>query len=269
MTFRKFLPTLTLSKREKFVITSIILCLGFVGINFVGDQYRFLSITALTLLTLILFIFSLWEGLGINPTLLTLILPPLFTLGVGIFWFLLPTNIFARLPVVALFGLGIYSLSLTANIFTVSAIRTIALVRAARGVGFVLTLLTAFLLFDAIISIKASIFITGLGIALVSLFLFLQGLWTSSLEKKDLETNNIFLYSFVFAWAISQISILLYLWPSGVVVGSLFLTVGIYILLGLGQAQLEERFFKQTIQEYLTVGLVVFVTMIFATHWGG
>src|SRR5258708_28568183 len=180
-----------LSKRQKFVATSIILSFGFIGINFVNDASRFVSITALTFLTLILFVFSLWEGLGINPTLLTLILPPLYTLGVGIFWFLLPASVFARLPVVILFGLGIYSLCLTANIFTVSAIRTIALVRAARGVGFVLTLLTAFLLYDAIISIKANIFVTAIGIALVSLFLFLQGLWTSSLEKKDLEVNKI------------------------------------------------------------------------------
>ncbi len=259
---------LILSKRKKFVVTSILLSLGFIGINFINDSSRFLAISGLTFFTLLFFVFSLWEGLGINATLLTLILPPLFTLGVGIFWFLLPVNIFARLPVVILFGVGIYALCLTANIFTVSAIRTIALVRAARGVGFVLTLLTAFLLYDAIISIKANIFITTAGIALISLFLFLQGLWTSSLEKKDLEGDKIFLYSIIFAFAITQVSILLYFWPITVVVGSLFLDVGVYILLGLGQAKLEEKLFKQTVQEYLTVGLVVFVTMIFATHWG-
>lgn len=261
--------TVMLTKRQKFVVTSIILSLGFLSINLVSDTSRFVSIAGLTFLTLILFVFSLWEGLGINSTLLTLILPPLYTLGVGIFWFLLPSSIFARLPIVILFGLGIYSLCLTANIFTVSAIRTIALVRAARGVGFVLTLATAFLLYDAIISIRANILVTAIGIALVSLFLFLQGLWTSSLEKKDLATNQIFLYSIIFAWGITQVAVLLYFWPTTVVVGSLFLTIGVYILLGLGQAKLEGRFFKQTVQEYLTIGLVVFLTMVFATHWGG
>jgi len=106
------------------------------------------------------------------------------------------------------------------------------------------------------------------GVALISLFLFLQGFWVSSIEKKDLATDKIFLYSGIFALIITEIAALLYFWPVTVVVGSVFLTIGIYILLGLGQAQLEDRLFKQTVQEYLTVGLVVFVVMFFATHWG-
>src|SRR4030067_3874746 len=129
-----------MTKRSKFVITSILLSFGFVGIQLLENQHRFIGIGALTLITIILFVWSLKEGLGRNSTLLVLFLPALFTLGVGLFWFLLPATIFARLPVFLMYGIGIYSMCLTANIFTVSAIRTIALARAAKGVGFVLTL---------------------------------------------------------------------------------------------------------------------------------
>ena len=257
-----------MSKEKKFIFTSVILSLGFLGINYISDQYRLLGIFGLSFLTLILFVFSLWEGLGINATLLSLILSPLFTLGVGIFWFLIPANLFAQLPVIILFGFGIYILCRTENIFTVSMIKTIPLFRGARWVGFILTFLTAFLLYNAIISIKANIFITVLGVFLVSLFLFLQGLWVSSIEKKDLVLNKMFLYSAVFAVGITEVASLLYFWPVTVVVGSVFLTVGVYILLGLGQAQLEGRLFKQTVQEHLIVGLVVFIVMFLATHWG-
>lgn len=257
-----------ITKEKKFIATSIILSLGFIAINFVGDSNRLIGIFALTFLTFILFIFSLWEGLGINATLLSLILPPLFTLGVGVFWFLIPTTIFARLPVVVLFGFGIYILCRTENIFTVSSLKTIPLFRAARSIGFILTFLTAFLLFNAIISIKAHIFVTSFGIFLVSLFLFLQGLWVSLIEKKDLILDNMFLYSVLFALGISEISILLYFWPVTVVVGSIFLTTLLYVLLGLGQAQLEGRLFAKTIEEHLLVGAVVFTIMFLATHWG-
>ncbi len=257
-----------ITKEKRFIATSFILSLGFLGINYIDNASRLPVILGLTLLTLILFIFSLWEGLGINPTLLSLILPPLFTLGVGIFWFLIPVSIFARLPVVILFGVGIYVLCRTENIFTVSSFKTIPLFRAARWIGFILTFLTAFLLFNAVISIKANIFITCIGVALISIFLFLQGFWVSSIEKKDLATDKIFLYSGVFTLVITEIATLLYFWPVTVVVGSIFLTIGIYVLLGLGQAQLEDRLFKRTVQEHLTVGLVVFVVMFFATHWG-
>lgn len=257
------------SKEKKFIATSLLLSLGFIGINFIPDVYRLVGIAGLTIATLIFFTVSLWEGLGINSTLLSLILPPLFTLGVGIFWFLIPASVFAQLPVVLFYGLGIYVLARTENVFTVSAVRTIPLFRSARWIGFILTFLTAFLLFDAIISVRANIFITALGVTIISFFLFLQGLWVSSLERKDLKKimEKVFLYSIIFAFILAQISIFLYFWPVTVVVGSIFLTIAIYILLGLGQAQLEDRLFKQTVQEYLTIGLIVFVIMFLATNW--
>lgn len=257
-----------MSKEKRFVATSIILSLGFIAINFVQDPYRLLAIMGLTILTLILFVFSLWEGLGLNPTLLSLILPPLFTLGVGIFWFLIPSNVLLQFPIIFLYGAGIYLLARTENIFTVSSLKTIPLFRAGRWIGFVLTFATAFLLYNAIISIKANIFVNCLGVFFISLFVFLQGLWVSAIERKELKMEKIFLYSFVFAFEIVEIASLLYFWPVTVVVGSIFLTVGVYILLGLGQAQLEGRLFKQTVQEYLLIGIFVFVVMFFATQWG-
>ncbi len=56
--------------------------------------------------------------------------------------------------------------------------------------------------------------------------------------------------------------------PVTVVVGSLFMTVAMYMLLGLGQAKLESRLFSQTVREYLVVGTLVFIGMFLATHWG-
>jgi len=66
---------------------------------------------------------------------------------------------------------------------------------------------------------------------------------------------------------VGEIALALAFWPVTLVVGSLFLTVAVYVLLGLGQAQLEQRLFSQTLKEYLTVGILVFAGMFFATHW--
>ena len=258
---------ISLTKRQKFVISSLSLSLGFLAINLLDNQYRFWAIGGLTALTIIAFFWSLVEGLALDTTLLTLILPSFFTLGVGLFWFLLPSTIFAKLPVVILYGIGIYSLCLTSNIFSVSIIRTIALVRAAKGVGFVLTLFTFFLLFDAILSIRVRLEINALAISLVSLPLFLQGFWQTSLEKK-LETK-IIIFSLISTFGLIEIGTLLYFWPITVVVGSLFLTVSAYVLLGLGQASIEGRLFKQTARDYLVIATLVFISMFFVTHWGG
>ncbi len=96
-----------MSKRTRFVITSAILSFGFIGVQFLNDQNRFWAIGILGALTFALFLWSLFDSLGKNMTLLTLVLPTMFTLGVGFFWFLLPANIFAKIPIVIFYGLGI------------------------------------------------------------------------------------------------------------------------------------------------------------------
>lgn len=255
-----------MNKRRRFIATSLILALGFFAIQFVDDRFRFISIGALGLATLILFFWSLREGLGKNLTLLSLVLPFLFTIGVGLFWFLLPTSIYTRIPILIFYGFGIYALSLTMNIYTVSAIRTIALLRAARGVGFVFTLITSFLIFDTILSLKTNIFISSAAIGLSSLPIFIQGFWSIPLDVKY--SKELGLMSGVSALVVGEVAVSIFFWPATVVVGSLFLTVAVYILLGLGQAKLEARLFQQTVREYLVVGLLVFIGMFIATRWG-
>ncbi len=255
-----------MSKRRRFVFTALLLSLGFVGVQFLNDQNRFWAIGVLGIVTTALFVWSLLGGLGKNMTLLTLILPTVFTLGVGTFWFLLPANIFARIPIVIFYGLGIYVLCLTMNIFTVSAIRTIALLRAARGVGFVLSLVTSFLVFDAILSLRSLIYILALLVGAVSFPILVQGFWSVILETKF--EAEIFRLAAVSALIVIEVSAALFFWPVSVVVGSLFLTVTMYMLLGLGQAKLEGRLFSSTVREHLVVGAIVFAAMFFATHWG-
>lgn len=206
-------------------------------------------------------------NLGKNMTLLVLVLPVIFTLGVGFFWFLLPSGIYTRIPIVIFYGIGIYVLALTANIYTVSTIRTIALFRAARGVGFVLTLVTSFLVFDAILSLKTQIYYLLPLIFALSLPLYLQGFWAMVLEKSF--SSKLLIYSLVSSLITAEIAAVLYFWPVTVVVGSLFLTVAFYVLLGLGQSSVEDRLFPGTVREHLVVASIVFLAMFLATHWGG
>lgn len=255
-----------MSKRLRFIISSLLLSGGFVWTQLLDDSYKFIAIGILVLLTALFSVWSFFEGLGKNMTLLSLVLPTLFTLGVGIFWFLLPSSIYTRIPIVIFYGLGLYVLLSTMNIYTVSSQKTIALLRAARGVGFVLTLVTTFLIFDAILSIRQGIWVSAILIFVSTFLLSLQGLWSIELEKQF--EKGIFTMSFVSSLILAELSILIFFWPVTVVVGSLFLTSGVYMLLGLGQAKLEDRLFPSVVREYLTVGLIVLVGMFFATRWG-
>lgn len=254
-----------ISKRKRFVLASILLSIGFLGIQALPEAFRFVSIGILGVFTVIFFILSLWEGLSRDLTLLTLILPFFYTTSIGFFWFLLPSNILARLPVVILYGIGIYSLNLTLNIYTVSAIRTIALLRAARGVGFVLTLFTQFLIYDSLLSVRLTPFVTLPLIFFISMPIFLQGFWSTTLDKKL--NKSLLLITLISSLTVTQIALCLFFWPVSVAVGSLFLTLTSYVLLGLGQSSLEGRLFSETVREYMVVALVVFLGMYFLTNW--
>ncbi|MGA3292150.1 MAG: hypothetical protein ABSC49_03350 [Candidatus Microgenomates bacterium] len=256
-----------MSKRRRFVIISLLLCLGFVGVQFLNDQNRLWSIGILGILTAVFFGWALFESLGRNMTLLTLALPVIFTLGVGFFWFLLPANIFATIPIVIFYGVGIYVLCLTANIYSVASVRTIALLRAARGVGFVLTLLTSFLVFDALISLKSEMYVLVPLTFIITFPLYLQGFWSMLLDTGF--SKELFILSGVSSLITAEVALALYFWPISVTTGSLFLTASFYMLLGLGQAKLEERLFSSTVREHVIVGSIIFIAMFFATHWGG
>ncbi|MBI2268487.1 MAG: hypothetical protein HYU80_03565 [Candidatus Blackburnbacteria bacterium] len=256
-----------MTKRQKFVISSLILTSGFISLQFLDTSFRYQAIGGLTLLSTLLTLWSLKEGLGRNSTLLVLILPTLFTAGVGFFYFLLPPTLFIAIPVLMLYSLGIYALLLTSNIYTVAAARTIALLRAAHAVGFLLTLLTSFLLFDTLFSLRSYFWANGVAASLVSFPLLLQGFWSIDLERKL--GREVLLLGAVFALVTGEIATVLSFWPVTVAVGSLALTTVMYMGLGLGQAKLQQRLFPKTIKEYFLVGAIVFVTMFLTARWGG
>jgi hypothetical protein len=255
-----------MSKRKKFVFTSVVLSLGFLGVQLL-EEYRMIVIAILGLLTIILFGWSLRGNISFNATLSVFVLPLFYTIGVGLFWFLLPSNlVFTQIPISILYGLGIYALITTSNILTVSATRTIALIRAARGVGFVITLFTLFLIYDAIISIRVNIVYNMLLIFALSIPLYYQGFWSIKLNKNILDKDLLGL-TLISSLVMGEMAVVLYFWPVSVVVGSTFLTIACYLLLGLGQAKLEGRLFSQTIREYLLIGGFVFLIMLSFTSW--
>lgn len=256
-----------MTKRQKFVISSILLASGFFLTQYVDLSWKYQAIVGLSFFSLVLSLWSLSGGLDKNATLLTLVLPAFFTSGVGLFYFLLPATMITRIPILILYAVGIYALLLTSNIYTVSTARTIALLRAAHAVGFLLTLLAAFLLFDTIFSLRLSFWANGPGAFLIAFPLFLQGFWSIELENKI--SREVFYLSLSFAAVLGEIAAVLSFWPITVPVGSLALTTVLYIGLGLGQAKLQQRLFTKTVREYLLVGAAVFITMFLTAKWGG
>ncbi|MCS7092218.1 MAG: hypothetical protein NZM26_02615 [Patescibacteria group bacterium] len=254
-----------MNKRLKIIITSVLASLGFIGIQIINPNHKIYGIFVLSFVVTLLIMWALKESLKFNTTLVLLILPAFFTIGVGFFWFLLPPSFLTRL-IAVLYGFLMYFLILTINVYSVSAIKTIALFRTAKAGGFVFTMATFFFLFDAILSFRLPIYFNTLYTFLVSVPLFLQGYWVINLDTKF--SLKLIQMSVLTSMMCAQVAAVLYFWPVSIVVGSLFLTATAYVLLGLGQSHLEGRLFAQTVREYLILGTAIFIGMFGITVWG-
>lgn len=254
------------TKRKKFLMVSILLSLGLLIVQRLPVESRYSAIGFFAIASYLLTAWSLLKDLrGVNWV-VNLILPTFYPVSVALFYFLLPQAMVTRMVVVILFAISMYALLLTANIFAVATTRTIQLLRAARAVGFLLSILTSAFLFHVIFSLRVAGGLVGLLVFIVSLPLLWQGVWSyvaSSTVKRE------FYYALVGAVVISEMAIALSFWLIEVPLASVVLAMGMYVVLGLFQHDTEGRLFSRTIQEYLGFAGIVFVvvTMAVVLRW--
>ncbi len=256
-----------LSKREQFVVVTVVLTLGLVLTQLMPLEWRYPMVIALSLVSYIACAFVLRKDLRGVEWLTLLALPTLFTASVSLFYFLLPVRWATRLPVAVAFGVGIYALLLTENIYNVAAERGIGLLRAAHSVGFLLTLITYFLIISTLLSFRLSILLNAAIVGLVSFVLVLQSLWSYELtpvvSKRVGEIVVAITFVFIeFIWVF-------YYWPMKPILVALLLTTGFYSFVGIAQQYIVEKLYKRTMIEFLAVFVIVFVLGMITTHWRG
>lgn len=252
-----------LSKRRRFLLVSIVLSLVLLFIQNIPTEQRLLAFLFYFLVSYGLSAWALIKDLNGVEWITNLILPSFFPVSVGLFYFLLPQQAVTRVLVLIAFAIGMYALLLTANIFGVASIRTIQLLRAARAVGFLFTVLTSAFLFFLVLSFKLNAISSLLLIFVFSYPLFLQGLWSSLLEEKI--DARVGLLSLGLSLLLTELAVGIMFWPIDIAMGSVYLAMVVYVFLGLGQQMLEDRLFKKTIQEYLGFGVIVFVIVTIST----
>lgn len=252
-----------MTKRMKLVIVSVALSLGLLGIQSIDIDSRYQAIGLLAGVAYGLSAWALFDDLKGREWLTVLILPVLYPVAVALFYFLLPVRLLTRALILSIFGIGMYALLLTENIFSVAAIRTIQLLRAAHAVGFLLTLLVAFFLWDTLFSFRLAPWWNALGVGITSVPLILQGLWSVNLEEKI--SREVLNNSLGLSWGLASLAWMISFWPVTITIASLFLVTGLYVGLGLVQNRMSGRLFQKTVAEYLWVsGLVVGLSFLLA-----
>lgn len=257
---------LKIRKRQKIVIASVILSLGLLSTQLVPFYLTYSFIAGLAVLAFILSIVALWEGLNRLKAVVLMILPTLFTLAVASYYFLLPGSFLTRLSVAFLFGLIFYTLLLSQNVFNVASIRTIPLYRVASTTVFVLTLITAYLLFNVLFSLDLPFIGNGVGAWALSFLLIMQIIWSIDMEGLS---GVIWVYSAILSLVVGEVALVLSFWPISNSMASLVLSTIMFITMGVSTHTLRERLNRGMVLEYLAWGVLIFLVATITTSWTG
>lgn len=258
---------LNISKRQQFVIVTGLLTCGLVLTQLAADDLRYTLTLGLSFFAYILSAFALRDDLKSIEWLSLLTLPTLFTAAVALFYFLLPGRWLTRVPVVAMYFVGMYALLLTENIYNVAVDRTIALLRAAHSVGFLLTIMTYFLLVQTIFAFRFPFYLNAVLVGIISFLLVFQSLWAVVLENPV--SRRVWSVSIAISIVLAQIAWIFSFWPIQSTLIVLFLTTSFYSTIGMAQQYLVERLYKKTVIEFFSLTAIVFAIVLFATRWRG
>lgn len=241
--------------------------MGLIVTQMAPSDWRYPLVITFSVASFLLTAFGLREDLAGIEWLTLLVLPTLFTAAVLLFYFLLPIRWLTRLPVAALYAVGMYALLLTENIFNVAAERNIALLRAAHTVGFLLTLVTYYLLISTVFSFRLSIGWTVLFIGVISFALIIQALW--SVELTEGVSGVVGRITVVLTIALMELVWIFEFWPVTPVLIALFLTTCVYCGVGMAEQYIGEKFYKKNAIEFGSVAVIVFIVLLIATKWRG
>lgn len=274
-----------MSKRARFVLVSIILGIGLAISQIVAVEERLTLILILGITAYVLTAWVLFEDLKGVEWVSLMILPVLFTLGAGLFANYLPSAVpsFVGMKLsievsrmladvvkgsfFVLYSVGMYAILLTENIFSVASIRTIQLLRAARSVGFILSLVVGLFFFQTVLSLRIPFYYVGLIIMAVSFLLALSGMWSIDLKMESLK--DVYKYSAIISWLMAQLGMVLAFWPIKALMGSLILVAGLYSLLGLFEQRMTNKMYVGNYIEYVVFSLIVVLTGFITTSWRG
>lgn len=255
------------TKRQQFIVITAILTGGLILTQLSGQEWRYPLVFLLSALTYFLVAAAIREDLKRVEWVTILTLPTMFTAAVAAFYFLLPVRWLTRVPVAALYAVGMYGLLLTENIYNVATNRTIALLRAAHSVGFLLTLLTFFLLAQTVLAFRLPGIINAVLIGALGGLLTVQSLWSMELEATV--SRRVWQLTGVIAIAIAELTWALSLWPVKTTLLALFLTTFLYSTAGMAQQYVADRLYKRTVIEFFSVTILVLCIVFVTTHWRG
>lgn len=247
-------------RREKFVITSVLLSLGLLGVQYVSLELRYWAVGLLFILSFLMSAWALVDDLQPHEWLTVVPFPALYGAAVGLFYFLLPESFVSKFIILGIFGIGMYALFLTSNIYSVAKGRTIQLLHAAHAIGLLFILLTSLLFTNTVFGLRLPFYLNGLLVGLLHFPLVLMSLWSIKLESYV--SGEILALSGVLTLFLVELALVLSFYPFSQWNVALFIMAFLYVSLGILHNFLKERLFKNILREYSLVATFIIIMFV-------
>ena len=263
-----------LTKRQKISLSTIILSVGLFAFPFLDSQLKvyFQDSSAVYLLaglvaaSYLLSVWSIFQDLSRFEFITLFVLPVLLTTSFSLFIDRYQPTVEVRLLLSIVYGVVLYTCLLAENIFNVSAERNIPLIRAARTVGYLVTLFVSFAFFSLFFSLGLSWWVLTPIAFVVGTLLFAQALW--QIELEEIFSRKLIVSSLAAGFSVAQLCAALSFWPLDPPRVGLAVTTLVYVTLGIMQHMVKEDLTRRTALEYVFVAFSVFLLLTVTTSWG-
>ncbi len=255
-----------LTKRVKISIITVLLSLGLFCLPFVEARLQVYFLTLVVVASYLLSVWSIYQDLHGFEFINLFVLPVLLTLSFGLFIYQFHPSPDIRLLLSAVYGVVIYINLLAENIFNVSAERNIPLLRAARTVGYLVTLFVSFAFFSLLYGLGLPWWVLTIVSFLFGTLIFAQAIWQVELEETL--SRELLIMSLVAGLLLSELATSLAFWPLTPPKVGLAMTAMVYVTLGILQHMIQKDLTSRAAFEYVFLAFSVFLFLIVTTTWG-
>lgn len=255
-----------LTKRQKISLTTLILTAALFFFPFIQSDYKIYFLAAVVIGSYLLSVWSIYQELQGFEFVTLFVLPVLLTLSFGLFINQFNPIIEVRILLSTVYAVVIYTNLLAENIFNVAAERSIPLIRAARTVGYLVTLFVSFAFFSLLYGLGLDWWLLMIITYAVGTLLFAQALW--QIELEETLSRPLIINSLVAGLIMAQLSAALSFWPLDPPKVGLAITALVYVLLGILQHMIKKDLTTRAAFEYIFVAFGVFLLLAVTTNWG-
>ncbi|EKE13604.1 MAG: hypothetical protein ACD_12C00893G0008 [uncultured bacterium] len=254
-----------IDKRLRLVISVLFLGLLMLFSTFFGFDKALYFLPIFIVTTYLLSYFSLLEEIKRIGWFGLFLMPELVTLFFYLFYFLFPGRWLTRLPFIFIYEISIYAVLLCANIFNVGVEKNLQLYRAAFSINFFYHAVVSFLFYNVLFSFKYIYLINMFGAGIGAFLLSLQLFWSIRLNQ-NLD-KEVFIYSLFTSLLMAEASLIVSFLPLKTAVYALFLTATYYSVTGVIHHHIDEKLFKETVREYVSVWVFVLIITLLSLNW--